>query len=136
LQEAQHMIKFGYTILYVENVEATISFYEKAFGLVQKFITPEKDYGELETGETKLAFAQYSVAEFNGITIAKSNATHVPPALEVTFVVSDVENAFKKAIDAGAQIVKAPSQKPWGQIVAYVRDNNGFLVELCTAMEG
>jgi lactoylglutathione lyase len=23
---------------------------------------------------------------------------------------------------------------PWGQTVAYVRDNNGFLVELCTPM--
>ena len=28
-----------------------------------------------------------------------------------------------------------PHAKPWGQVVAYVRDLNGFLVELCSAME-
>lgn len=50
------MNTYGYTILYVENVEATLAFYVKAFGFAQKFITPEKDYGELETGGTTLAW--------------------------------------------------------------------------------
>lgn len=44
------MIKFGYTILYVENVSKSIEFYEKAFGFVRKFITPENDCAELNTG--------------------------------------------------------------------------------------
>jgi hypothetical protein len=30
--------------------------------------------------------------------------------------------------------VVEPVSKPWGQTVAYVRDLDGFLVELCTAM--
>lgn len=51
------MIKFGYTILYVENVEESIAFYENAFGFSRKFVTPENDYGELITGETTLSFA-------------------------------------------------------------------------------
>jgi lactoylglutathione lyase len=28
----------------------------------------------------------------------------------------------------------APTKKPWGQTVAYVRDLDGHLVELCTPM--
>ncbi|MFO0110274.1 MAG: VOC family protein, partial [Alphaproteobacteria bacterium] len=28
--------------------------------------------------------------------------------------------------------LKKPEQKPWGQTVAYVRDLNGFLVEICS----
>lgn len=128
------MITYGYTILYVENVEQTINFYINTFGVTQKFITPEKDYAELETGATTLAFASYSIADYNGVAITKSNATMPPPAFEITFVTDDIERAFQQAIDGGAVSVKAPTEKPWGQTVAYVRDLNGFLVELCTAM--
>jgi lactoylglutathione lyase len=51
------MVQFGYTILYVEDVEKSIVFYEKAFGFERKFITTENDYGELNTGQTTIAFA-------------------------------------------------------------------------------
>jgi uncharacterized glyoxalase superfamily protein PhnB len=130
------MIKYGYTILYVEDVEKTISFYAKAFGFTQKFITPEKDYAELDTGTTTLAFASYSIAEYNGIQITKSNEHSKSPAFELTFVTDDIEESFKQAVDSGAVVLKAPSKKPWGQVVGYVQDINGFLVELCTPVEG
>ncbi|ABZ94603.1 conserved hypothetical protein [Leptospira biflexa serovar Patoc strain 'Patoc 1 (Ames)'] len=129
------MIKYGYTILYVENVQRTIDFYENAFNYTQKFITPESDYAELETGETVLAFASYDVAKYNEIDIVKSDSHKIPPAFELTFVTNDIINDLKKAIDAGAKLVKEPSSKPWGQIVAYVQDINGFLIELCTPIE-
>ena len=129
------MIKYGYTILYVENVQRTIDFYKNAFNYNQKFITPESDYAELETGETVLAFASYDVAKYNEIEIAKLDSIKLPPAFELTFVTNDILNDLKKAIDAGAKLVKEPSSKPWGQIVAYVRDINGFLIELCTPIE-
>jgi lactoylglutathione lyase len=35
---------------------------------------------------------------------------------------------------SGATEVKPPETKPWGQIVVYVRDLNGFLVEICSEM--
>ena len=129
------MIKYGYTILYVDNVEATIAFYVKAFGFTQKFITPEKDYGELETGGTALAFASYSIAEYNGVTIEKRDSKGLPSPFEITFVADDIESAWKQAVVAGAEVVKEPTQKPWGQTVGYLRDINGFLVEVCTKME-
>ncbi|WP_083994044.1 hypothetical protein [Gelidibacter algens] len=31
-------------------------------------------------------------------------------------------------------IIEEPKQKPWGQIVAYIRDLDGFLIEICTSM--
>lgn len=126
------MITYGYTILYVENVEATLAFYVKAFGFTQKFITPEKDYGELETGGTTLAFASYGVAEYNGVAITKPDVSTPPSAFEITFVIDDIEGTWKQALEAGAIVVKEPTQKPWGQMVGYVRDPNGFLVEVCT----
>jgi lactoylglutathione lyase len=129
------MIKYGYTILYVESVEATLAFYVKAFGLSQKFITPEKDYGELETGSTTLAFASYSMAEYNGILLEKRDSKAVPTPFEITFIVEDIESAWKQAVEAGAVVVKEPAQKPWGQTVGYLCDINGFLVEVCTMVE-
>ena len=56
-----------------------------------------------------------------------------PAGAEVAFVADDVDAAFEKAISAGAVSYVLPHQKPWGQTVAYVRDANGFLVELCSA---
>jgi len=130
------MIKYSYTILYVNDVERTIAFYTEAFGFTQKLITPEKDYAELETGTTTLAFAAYTVAEYNGVHVEKTDTEKHPPAFELTFVTDDIEQTFAQALKAGATLVKNPAQKPWGQMVGYVRDINGFLVEICTAMEG
>jgi len=62
------MIKFAYTILYVQNVTKSVEFYENAFGFSRKFITPENDYAELLVGETTLSFAS--------TTLAKSNLTN------------------------------------------------------------
>ena len=129
------MVTYGYTILYVENVEATLAFYTKAFGFSQKFITPEKDYGELETGGTTLAFASYSIAEYNGIAIEKRKPEALPSPFEKNFVEDDIESAWKQAVEAGAEVVKEPAQKPWGQTVGYLRDMNGFLVEVCTRIQ-
>ena len=46
-----------YTILYVGDVAAALDFYERAFGLARGFLHETGDYGELATGDTKLAFS-------------------------------------------------------------------------------
>lgn len=131
------MIKFGYTILYVENVETAIAFYENAFGFSRKFVTPENDYGELSTGETTLSFASKKLAAQNlKEGFIESNLEAKPFAIEIGFITDDVTEMVQKATTFGAVLVKEPTQKPWGQIVAYVRDLDGFLIEICTEVEG
>ncbi|RDT28499.1 VOC family protein, partial [Enterobacter roggenkampii] len=44
------MISFGYTILYVSDVQKSLQFYQDIFDLPLKFCTPELDYAELITG--------------------------------------------------------------------------------------
>ena len=56
---------YAYTILYINDVAKTIAFYEEAFGFKRKFITPEGDYGELDTGATTIAFANLELASYN-----------------------------------------------------------------------
>ena len=129
------MIKFAYTILYVQDVKKSIEFYENAFGFTRKFVTPDNDYGELLVGETMLSFASMTLAKSNlkeGFT--ESNLTAKPFGIEIGFTTDNVEETVSTAVNAGATIVEHPTTKPWGQIVAYVRDIDGFLIEICTPM--
>jgi lactoylglutathione lyase len=129
------MVKFGYTILYVSDVTKSIEFYENAFGFERKFITPDNDYGELNTGETTLSFASKELANSNlknGFLV--SNLANQPFGIEVGFITDNVDETIEKALSAGAIITEKPKQKPWGQTVAYIRDIDGFLIEICTTM--
>ena len=129
------MIKFAYTILYVQDVTKSVEFYEKAFGFVRKFVSPGNDYGELLAGETTLSFASTVLAKSNltdGFT--ESSLTNKPFGIEIGFSTDKVEESVATAIHAGATIVENPKTKPWGQTVAYLRDPDGFLIEICTPM--
>lgn len=129
-------MKYGYTIFYVNNVEETIQFYEKAFGFTRKFITPEKDYGELVTGETTLAFGAIELGDSNfkkGFT--KIEPSEKPIGMEMAFVTENIDEDFQKAIEAGAIEFEKIIEKPWGQKVGYLRDLNGILIEICTPVK-
>ena len=129
------MIKFAYSILYGQDVEKTVSFYERAFGLKRKFIIPGNSYGELSTGATTLSFASIEQANSNlkdGFT--ESNSKNKPHAFEIAFTTDDVEKVYNQAIKEGAIAEASAKVKPHGQTVAYVRDPDGFLIEICTPM--
>ena len=127
-------MKFGYALLYVEDVAKTVEFYESAFGLKRRFVH-EAGYAEMETGDTTLGFVAQSVVESNGVEYAKADPAKPAPAVEIAFVTDDVNGAYAKALKEGAVAVAPPKEKPWGQTVSYVRDLNGFLVELCSAVQ-
>ncbi|CUI16783.1 hypothetical protein PNK_1166 [Candidatus Protochlamydia naegleriophila] len=127
-------MNLGYVIIYVADVPETLSFYEKAFGIKQRFLHESNQYAEMETGQTALAFANENFVTF-AQQLRRNRTTEQSPGVEIAFVADDVEKAFNHAISAGATEVLKPTQKPWGQIVSYVRDLNGFLVEICSAIE-
>ncbi len=58
-------MKFGYCIFYVDSVEATLAFFEEAFQLQRRFLHESGAYGELNTGETVLAFASHEMGVAN-----------------------------------------------------------------------
>ncbi len=129
------MNQFRYTILYVKDVSASIAFYEQAFGFERIFVSPENDYGELNTGSTTLSFACLELAHSNlrnGFT--ESNLANKPFGMEIGITTENVHVTLQQAIAAGATLLEDPKTKPWGQVVAYVRDLDGFLIEICTPM--
>ena len=127
----------GYVILYVKDVSASLAFYEKAFGLSRRFFTDDngKAYGELETGAARLGFASLELARTHlKQELVVASVDKAPLGVEIALVTADVAALYARAVKAGAISVGEPAAKPWGQTVAYLRDKDGFLVELCTPL--
>lgn len=129
-------MKLGYVILYVPDVEAALAFYERAFGLSRRFLHESGQYGELDTGGTALAFAAEELVSATCHAFRRNRPGDTPPGAEVGLVAADVPAAYAAALAAGATPYVEPMTKPWGQVVSYVRDLNGFLVEICSEMGG
>jgi lactoylglutathione lyase len=128
-------MKFGYTIFYVDDVEATLAFYERVFELQGRVVAPG-EFAELSTGATRLGFANREfMQQVTSSRVQSPGLARDPAPVEIAFVTQDVDAAFAKALASGATAVKAPEDKAWGQRIAYLRDNNGFIVELCTAVD-
>jgi hypothetical protein len=84
----------------------------------KRFLHESDDYGELETGETTLAFASHELGKTNfpGGFVAASDSTK-PLGIEIALLTPSVSEAHAKALAAGATELKEPETKPWGQVV-------------------
>ena len=71
-------MKLGYTIVYVPDVAQSLKFFKQAFGLPTRFLHESGTYGEVETGETTLAFAAHALGDSNfpGGHVAASESAH------------------------------------------------------------
>ncbi|BAI72450.1 protein superfamily [Azospirillum sp. B510] len=130
-------MKFGYTILHVPDVAASLAFFEQAFGLGRRFLAETGDYGELDTGATTLSFASQDLAlSHHPAGYVFANESDKPLGVEIALVTGDVEAAHARALAAGAAELAPPRAMPWGQTVSFLRCPDGTLVELCTPVGG
>ncbi|WP_137008988.1 VOC family protein [Aquitalea aquatilis] len=128
-------MKFAYTIVYVADVASSLAFFEEAFGFSRRFLTPEGDYGELDTGDTTLSFASKALALSNhpeGFRFADDGVQ--PLGVEIALATDDVTAAHQAALAAGTSELAAPQVKPWGQTVSFLRCPDGMLLELCSPL--
>lgn len=126
-------MKFSGVILYVPDVRRTLAFYERAFGLKTRFLTPGGEFGDVHTGSLLLGFASIEQSGRNWAGGARTtDPAQAPPAFEIGIETDDVAGVVKRAVDAGATVLAAPEAKPWGQTVAFLRDPDGHVVEVAT----
>jgi lactoylglutathione lyase len=120
----------------VPDVQASVEFYGRAFGLILYYMHPSGGYAELDSGAAVLAFLSEAFIDkvdlLGGVPIALNRPDAPAASAHVALWSSDIEGDWRRAIDAGAVIVKELEAKPWGQISGYVRDQDGIIVELCT----
>ena len=98
-------------------------------------LSPETDYGELNTGAMTLAFASHARARTHapdGFVFCGETAK--PVGVEFTFVTDDIDPAHTAALAAGAREIHAPERKPFGPRVSFARCPDGSLMELSTAV--
>lgn len=118
-----------YVILYVEDVDRASSFYSSVFGFKERM--RQGEYAELDTGAVTLAVSgRQFVSKHLGVKPGPKGAG----SSEIGVVVPEakVDGVYRSAISAGAMPVIAPKKQPWGQLVSYVRDPDGHLVEICS----
>lgn len=121
--------KLGYVILYVDDLGKALKFYQDVFGFTEKM--RQGPYGELSTGATTLALSE---REFVRSHLGLRPGPKGDGSSEVGFVVSsdELKACYQRALDAGATSVVEPKKQPWGQVISYVRDLDGHLIEICT----
>ncbi|PID62052.1 MAG: glyoxalase [Gammaproteobacteria bacterium] len=127
-------MQLRYTILYVNDVAASVDFYQRAFGIPAEFTHASGDYAQLDTGETRLAFSSRTLMTSLGKHPAKADARN--PVFEIALETDDVPGALAKALAAGAVLIQDARDESWGQTTAYISDPDGYLVEICSPVSG
>ncbi|UII56196.1 VOC family protein [Cytobacillus spongiae] len=122
-------LNMGYVILYVTDLDKTKHFYGELLGL-----TLRNEFGtyiEYDTGSTILSMnTREDGREVTGLTIPDDVTQS--QTFELGFVTEQVAEVVEKLKTAGVEILKEPTEKPWGQTVAYVADPDGHYIEICT----
>jgi lactoylglutathione lyase len=109
-------MKFGYTIIYVTNVAASLGFFRKKFYIKMRF-QHEFSYEELGT------------ANFPDGYVAADSSIQ-PNGIEIALTTDSADQAYEHAVTNGVVSIKEPIVKPWGQTVSYGRWPDGTLVKL------
>ncbi|WP_088071608.1 VOC family protein [Gottfriedia luciferensis] len=126
------MLKMNYLILYVSNLEKSLSFYTEILGLPIR--GNHGTYVELDTGQTVLAMIERgNVKELTGLNYKSSMESS--QTFEIGFVTDNVHTTIEDLRTKGVKIIKEPITKPWGQTVAYVADPDGHYIEICSSMD-
>jgi uncharacterized glyoxalase superfamily protein PhnB len=110
-------------VLFYPDVRSAVAWLASAFGFAER----------VRVGEAHRA--QLAVAPDGAMIVAEAHGEHVPPAAgTVTHVikvrVADVDAAFARARDAGAQVVSEPTTYEYGERSCELADPAGHRWEL------
>lgn len=125
-----HLSAPDYVVLVVTDLDRAVHFYTEVLGLPLGHRSGP--YAQLATGVTRVAlYERQAMASTLGLGALRSPEPDAP-AFELGFKVDDVDAAYTELVEAGAHPVTPPTDRPWGQRTAYVRDPDGHLIELAT----
>ena len=130
LRRAMRLSAPDYVVLVVTDLDRSLAFYTDVLGLPLGHRSGP--FAQLVTGTTRIAlYEREAMATTLGVDSLRSPPADAP-AFELGFKVDDVDAAYRQVTAAGAQPATPPTDRPWGQRTAYVRDPDGHLIELVT----
>ena len=116
-----------YVVVIVEDLDRALAFYTGVLGLELGHRSGK--FAQLATGATRIAlFERSAMATVLGTALEPPDRR--APAFELGFKVPDVDAAYAELVALGAEASVSPTDRPWGQRTAYVRDPDGHLIEL------
>ena len=112
--------------LVVLDAPEAISFYERAFGAVERLRLTDPDgprvrHAELEIGDSRLFITDVPLAPETKVP----NADDTSPVWLYLYV-TDPDSAFDRAVSAGADVVTPVGDQAWGDRYGCVRDPFGY----------
>ena len=122
--------------LAVINPEASIAFYEKAFGFGIKNIMKDKD-GSIEHVEMSKdddIVIMFSREGAFGSTSKSPNTLRVESPINLYIYCKDVNDLYNQAVKGGAMGIKKPEDKFWGDRFCQVEDIDGYTWSFATML--
>jgi uncharacterized glyoxalase superfamily protein PhnB len=108
--------------LFYEDVVAALEFLDRAFGFTEKLRVPRDD-GSIMHAEMSWRGGRIMLGNPGPDYRSPRRAGHVTGQLYVT--VDDAEKHWRRAVEAGAEIVSEPEEKPYGALLYEARDVEG-----------
>ena len=113
-----------------DNLEESKSFYTQLLSLNVKY---ESDW-YIQLCSPEDSEIEYGIIQRNHelVPIEYQNA---PNGMYVTFVVSNVDHVYDKALDMGIPIIQEPKNEFYGQRRFLTKDPSGCLIDICSPWE-
>lgn len=109
-------------VILTADQDVLLGFYTKLFGAEEIFRVPEKGpafYRGLRIGDTDL-----------GLVAKTDLETGAAPRMLLSIGVDDVDETLGRVEALGGSVRSGPSDMPWGQRVAHIKDPDGNPVNL------
>lgn len=108
-------------VIYVSDMERSVTFYRDILGLPLKFSSP--GWSEFNNGGTTLALHRHMGGEARSAEPAAGQTTLV-------FALDDLQGTYETLQAEGAHFAMAPQKQPSGQTFAILLDPDGFGITL------
>ncbi len=117
----------------VKDPDAAIELYKKAFGAEDVMVLRSPDGGVMHA-ELKIGDSVFMLGgEWPDQGLKAPAEGHTSGGIHL--YVADADKAFKRAVDAGCEVVMPPSDMFWGDRYAKVKDPSGHQWGLATHIE-
>ncbi len=121
--------------LTVRGADRAIDFYRRAFGAEELGRMPGPDGKTIVHAELKIGDSRIFLCDENPGMDCRSPATLGGSPAGIYLYVRDVDDAFKKAVNAGATVKRPVQDMFWGDRTGSVQDPFGYSWDLATHKE-
>ena len=120
--------------LIISGAQKALDFYAKVFGAQETFKMPGPD-GKIGHAEMRIGDSMFMLADENPKMGHKSASTLGGSPVGILLYVDNVDETFKRAVDAGAQVERPIANQFYGDRTGGVKDPFGFSWYIATHIE-